>query len=149
MEQVFTANSCQIGEDEFGGLNVHLAELNDDDTIVIHQLWFNRMFPDEDEENISKAFYIEFNGQENGRFQKFIDKIELSHHDLVVTYRPNANCHQGRVDHTTDQPLRVCIKSLPESPSPPIMGEPEALKTNFPAPPLLGVGGRKPFYTHA
>ena len=87
LEQTFTAEVFQVGEDEFGSLNAWLGGRSDNG---VHALWFNGAFPRENGSVDRKQFYIEFNEQSNGRqqrrFQQYVSRIELTSGNLQIHF---------------------------------------------------------------
>lgn len=120
MEQQFTATKVEIGELDFNIFSVYLSDL-DEDAEEHHFLGFQRTLPeteidpdDEGGEAEDEGFYLEYNGQENGRYQRAskaanISLIELSETALRVLYTPAAKVHQGEIDATGDVPLSQLV----------------------------------------
>lgn len=99
---------------EFNVFGVYLSDL-DEDAAEHHYLGFQRTLPDPDADGKDNAsedegFYIEFNGQESGCYQRATEQkkvtlIELSGVDLRVSFTPAANIYQGMIDGISDVPL--------------------------------------------
>lgn len=99
---------------DFNIFSVYLSDL-DEGAVERYFLGFQRTLPDldpdeEDGHPEEEGFYVEFNGQENGCYQRAtaqakITLIELSDIILRVLFTPAADFHQGMIDATGDVPL--------------------------------------------
>ena len=115
LEQQFTATKAEIGELDFNIFSVYLSDL-DEDAKEYHFLGFQRALPNPDDEENEEddGFYVEYNGQENGRYQRTSEQtnvtlIELSDTALQVSYTPAADVYQGVIDTTSDVPLSQLV----------------------------------------
>ncbi len=114
--QQFTATKIEAGELEEGLYAVYLSDL-DTNAEEHPYLGFQRTLPDAEDEAESfdaEGFYVEYNGQENGCYQRARKKakvrlIELTERTLRVVFTPASNFHQGEVDAIGNIPLSELV----------------------------------------
>jgi hypothetical protein len=108
MRQSFVADTVEVGEAAEDGLYITLSDTTEDDAESIHQLLLVGSMPGSRGYK-SGGFYIEYNGQGNGRRQDAIRMITFTTEQLRVDFTEAAEVKQGTIDNDSELPLTELV----------------------------------------